>query len=122
MAQVLVCVQVNPKLHTEGKIVNVYDTYAHALAGGATGLVAINAVAPLTGAAGSAISQAAGSVGLTIDINGRIDFYVDAAVGTANAVFLTSSQSPANNATVIAAAGPPNLSSNWGAPRRIYVQ
>ena len=57
-----------------GKVVNVYDTYAHALAHGATGLVAtLKAVNPLTGAvSGGAITQVAKKTGVNVDANGKL--------------------------------------------------
>lgn len=56
-----------------GKVVNVYDTYANALAHGATGLIAtMKAVDPLTGEAdGDAIEQVAKTTGIEIDNNGK---------------------------------------------------
>jgi hypothetical protein len=71
-----------------GKIVNVYDTYANALAHAATGLATINAVTVLTGAKGASISQAAKTVGVTIDNNGLCQFY--AADGSYSELFLMS--------------------------------
>lgn len=65
-----------------GKIVNIYDTYAHALAHGATGLVTVKAVDPLTGVVGSAIPQTAKTAGPTIDNKGKLLIALDnAAVG-----------------------------------------
>jgi len=71
-----------------GKIVNVYDTYAHALNHATTGLASINDVTVLTGAKGSAISQVAKTTGVTIDNNGLCQFYADSAANTE--VFLMS--------------------------------
>lgn len=55
-----------------GKIVNVYDSYANALAHGATGLATVKAVDPLTGAIGNAISQTAKTAGPTVDANNKL--------------------------------------------------
>lgn len=63
-----------------GKVFNVYDTYAHALAHAATGLASINAVTVLTGAKGAAISQVAKTTGVTVDNNGLVQFYADSAL------------------------------------------
>jgi hypothetical protein len=78
MAKVLVQVFVGPNKFMEGKTVNVYDTYANALAHAATGLSTIAAMAPLTGAEGSAVSQTAKTAGLTADQNGMVHFYIEA--------------------------------------------
>jgi len=56
----------------EGKIVNIYDTYAHALTHGATGLVTVLSVAPLTGVIGAAITQTAKTAGPTVDNKGKL--------------------------------------------------
>lgn len=71
-----------------GKVFNVYNTYANALAHGATGLATIYAVAPLTGAKGAAISQTAKTAGVTADNNGLVQFY--AADGSYSELFLMS--------------------------------
>ena len=59
-----------------GKIVNVYDTYAHALAHGATGLMTVKAVNILTGAIGAEIPQTAKTAGPAIDLKGGLVFGV----------------------------------------------
>ena len=60
-----------------GKIVNVYDTYAHAVAHGSTGLQTVKAVDPTDGSVGSAISQTAKTAGPEVDINGRLNIALD---------------------------------------------
>ncbi len=56
-----------------GIVVNVYDTYANAVAYGATGLVGtLKPVNGLTGAIGSAVTQVAGVTGILTDINGKL--------------------------------------------------
>ncbi len=60
-----------------GKIVNVYNSHANAIAFGATGLVTVKAVNPVTGVIGTAISQTAGIAGPAIDVNGALQFGVD---------------------------------------------
>jgi len=65
-----------------GKIVNIYDTYAHALSFGATGLATVKTVDPLTGVIGAAIPQTAKTAGPTIDNNNKLLIGLsDAAVG-----------------------------------------
>lgn len=68
-----------------GKIVNVYNSYANALAHGATGLSTVYAVDPLTGAVGAAITQTAKTAGPTIDNAGNLLFAIDD--GTTGAVY-----------------------------------
>jgi hypothetical protein len=63
-----------------GRVFNVYDTYANALSAGATGLCSIKALVVLTGAAGAAITQVAGTTGVTVDNNGCVKFYIDSAL------------------------------------------
>ena len=63
-----------------GKIVNVYDTYANALAHAATGLQVVKEVDQLTEAVGSAITQTARTAGPTVDNNGRLNFACDDAL------------------------------------------
>ena len=60
-----------------GKVVNVYDTYAHALAFAATGLTTVKTVNRLTGAVGAAISQTAKTAGPTVDNNGMLIIALD---------------------------------------------
>jgi hypothetical protein len=62
----------------EGKSVNVYDTYANALAHAATGLSTIYEMAPLTGLQSTEITQVAKTTGLTADQNGMVHFFVEA--------------------------------------------
>lgn len=64
----------NDKFHS-GKPYNVYDTYAHALAQGATGLSTIYDLDHILGTQGTQISQVAKSVGVLPDQNGRLNFY-----------------------------------------------
>lgn len=64
---------------TWGKIVNVYDTYAHALAHGATGLSDVSEVDALTGAVGDAITQVAKTTGVPINRVGQINMAVEEA-------------------------------------------
>jgi hypothetical protein len=81
MADKLITVNVNDYeadgASTIGSVVNVYDTYANALAHTATGLSTINVMTVLTGAAGAAISQVAKTTGVTVDNNGQVKFYAD---------------------------------------------
>ena len=57
-----------------GKVVNVYDTYTHALGHSGVGLASsLKAVDPLTGTpTGSAITQVAKETGINIDNNGKL--------------------------------------------------
>ena len=64
-----------------GKVVNVYDSYANALAHSATGLVTVKSVNRLTGAIGTAITQTAKTAGPQIDLNGALVFACDDALG-----------------------------------------
>lgn len=64
-----------------GKVVNVYDSYANALAHGATGLVTVNEVNRLTGAVGDAITQTAKTAGPEVDLNGMLVFAADEVLG-----------------------------------------
>ena len=75
MADRLITLNLNhiEKGDVTGKIVNVYDSYAHALAHGATGLVTVKAVNALTGAIGSSITQTAKTAGPAVDSNGRLN-------------------------------------------------
>lgn len=73
MADLQVSVYVGPL--SSGKPVNVYGSYANALAFASTGLSTIYAVTPLTGAKGSAISQTAKTAGLTPDQSNCVHFY-----------------------------------------------
>jgi len=68
---------VGPKKFMEGKTINVYDTYAHALSHAATGLSTIYEMAPLTGIQSTAITQAAKTTGLLADQNGMVHFFVE---------------------------------------------
>ena len=78
MATAAANIFVGKDLHEAGKEVNVYDTYAHALSFGATGLATIYDITKSTGAQGSAVSQTAKTAGLTVDVNGFVHFYVEA--------------------------------------------
>jgi hypothetical protein len=60
-----------------GDVVNVYDTYANALAHGATGLATIKELTVLTGAVGSTITQVAKTTGVPVDNNGQVKFFAD---------------------------------------------
>ena len=60
-----------------GKIVNVYNNYANALAHGEDGLCTIYDIARLTGVIGDEIAQVAKTAGVTIDNNGLAQFFVD---------------------------------------------
>jgi hypothetical protein len=77
-----------------GKVVNVYDSYANAIANGDTGLVPVFAVNPVTGSiASSATTQhgknsTSAQAGLTINEMGKFLFAVD--VSTAPIVYLNS--------------------------------
>lgn len=73
MADVIMSVYVGKELHTSGKPVNVYDTYAHALAHAATGLATVLTLNPLDGT-GAALTQVAKTTGLNVDENGMIHF------------------------------------------------
>lgn len=64
-----------------GKIVNFYDTYANALAHGATGLVTVRSFNQLTFLAGSAITQTAQSAGPAVDNNGMVKVALDTGLG-----------------------------------------
>ena len=55
-----------------GKIVNVYDSYAHALAHKAAGLKTVKDVNRLTGGVGDVIPQTAKTAGPEIDLNGKL--------------------------------------------------
>lgn len=59
-----------------GLHLNIYDTYAHALAHAATGLSTIYAVSKLDGTKGDAISQVAKSTGVPVDENGWAHFFI----------------------------------------------
>ena len=99
MADKQFSVMIGDKRNHEGKCINVYDTYANALAHAATGLVAIKDVTRLTGAAGSAVTQTAKTAGLAVDQYGMIHFYVD---DSNPSVFLMSN-------------------GHFGPPRKVYV-
>ena len=60
-----------------GKIVNIYDSYANAVAHGATGLQTVKDVNELTGVVGSAIPQTAKTAGPTINLNGKLVISLD---------------------------------------------
>jgi len=60
-----------------GKEVNVYDDYGNALAHGSAGLSAINELDVLTGNVGAAVTQVAKETGITIDNNGKVNFFAD---------------------------------------------
>jgi hypothetical protein len=77
MANKAVVKFVGKHFHNSGKCVNVYDTYAHALAHASTGLSTILALDKTTGGAGSAISQVAKTTGAPVDENGYVCFVVD---------------------------------------------
>ena len=64
---------------TWGKIVNIYDSYANALAHGATGLSAVSLIEPLTGAIGAAVTQVAKTTGIEIDRSGQINMALEEA-------------------------------------------
>lgn len=90
MADVHVNAFIGVSLHQSGKVVNIYDTYANALAHAATGLVGVTGLFEtdeLTGAAGDGITQEAKVTGLTVDQNGMIHFNVDTSVVTAGFVY-----------------------------------
>jgi cobalamin biosynthesis protein CobT len=55
-----------------GKIINVYDSYAHALAHGSAGLETVKDVDRLTGDVGDTITQTAKTAGPTVDVNGKL--------------------------------------------------
>ena len=76
MADVVVSIPLNfiENYDSAGKVVNVYDTYAHALAHAATGLVEVKALNVLTGAAGATVAQTAKTAGPAVDSNGRLSF------------------------------------------------
>jgi hypothetical protein len=78
VSKVLAQVYVGECKFMEGKSVNVYSSYANALAHAATGLSTIAAMAPLDGTEGDAISQVAKTTGLTADQNGMVHFFVNA--------------------------------------------
>jgi hypothetical protein len=73
-----------PLQHTEsdgmsviGRIVNVYDSYAHALAHGANGLETVKDVDLLTGTVGDTITQTAKTAGPQIDVNGNLNIALE---------------------------------------------
>ena len=57
MSDYRVTVNVGKHFFQSGKAFNVYDTYAHAISQGATGLMTIYDVSRLTGAKGAVITQ-----------------------------------------------------------------
>ena len=78
MADKLVSIMVDPRnFGHSGKCFNVYDTYANAIAHGATGLKTIKDFDRLLGTATTTISQVAKQVGVTPDQVGRLTFIVD---------------------------------------------
>ncbi len=79
MANSIVSVYVGRERHNEGEVVNVYDSYAEALAHAATGLSTILGMNPLNGTSSGAIVQAAKVTGLTVDQFGRVNFLTDSA-------------------------------------------
>lgn len=85
-----------------GKIVNIYDTYAHALAHGATGLATVKTVDPLTGVVGAAIPQTVLTAGPEVDNNGQILISLDD--GAVGAVYWAMS-----------------AMGRWGGPMKILV-
>lgn len=82
MADTLVMVNVGSGIGAErlnGKVVNVYDSFAEAYAHGAAGLstiygATVNADTPSI-AKGSAITQVAKTTGVTVGMDGWIKFY-----------------------------------------------
>ena len=72
---------------TPGKVVNIYDTYANALAHGETGLQVVKAVDPLDNSVGVTIPQrspkgtapatGATNIGPEVDINGKLLIALD---------------------------------------------
>lgn len=77
MAAKKLSIYVGRELFAQGSCVNVYDTYAHALAHASTGLATVNSADKLTGASSTLISQAAKTVGVAVDRDGMINFYID---------------------------------------------
>ncbi len=55
-----------------GKIINIYNSYANALAHGSSGLSTVKAVDPLDGTVGDEIEQTAKTAGPTVDNNGKL--------------------------------------------------
>jgi hypothetical protein len=108
MAKVHVNEYIGDELHCSGKTVNIYDTYANALAHASTGLVGASGLfimAPLTGAEGAGITQVAKTHGLVVDENGMIHFVIDSAVVTAGFVYamITDQYGPPRKITITAA-------------------
>lgn len=100
MAAKQISMQVGDEIFEQGSCVNVYDTYAHALAHGSTGLATIATVDKLTGSAGAAITQAAKTVGVPVSQDGQILFSIDDGGGDC---YLMGD-------------------GIWGAPRRVKIQ
>jgi len=98
MADVQISTFVGQNMHREGKVINVYSSYANALLHGATGLSTVKSVNKLTGA-GVALSQTAKTVGIEADEFGVAHFVIDD--GTTE-VWLMSN-------------------GHWGAPRRVPI-
>lgn len=108
MADVHVNACIGCHLHNSGKTVNIYDTYANALAHASTGLIGVSGIFEtdlLTGAAGDGITQVAKTNGLIVDQNGMIHFNVDTAVVTAGFVYamMTDQFGPPRKITITAA-------------------
>lgn len=61
----------------DGKIVNVYYTYADALAHASGRFATVKAVDVLTGVIGAEIPQTAKTAGPTIDVNGKLIIALD---------------------------------------------
>lgn len=96
-----------------GKEVRVFDSYANALANTTTGLVTIESLDVLTGAAGGVVTQDATN-GLAVDANGMLNFFVDDAN---TEVFIM----PIANVDTVTKV-PVNDLGRWGGPFRVVVQ
>jgi hypothetical protein len=73
MATKLVQTYVGERLHQEGRVINVYDTYANAIAHAATGLVTgCYTVDKLDSTDEDAVTQAAKVTGFEVDQNGMV--------------------------------------------------
>lgn len=88
------------------RIINVYDTYANALAHDAAGLSTVKDIDRLTGLVGSVITQTAKTAGPKVDVHGKLVIFLSdggGAAGTNQEYFLMSD------------------SGKFGGPRRIVV-
>ena len=86
MATLLQQVYVGRDFHNSGAVINLYDTYAHALARGSTGLVAdCETMDPTDGTTDGVVTQVAGTTGWEVDQNGFVHLHI---ITTSAEVFL----------------------------------